>query len=82
MKAVLKGALCKFYSHLVVKFDFAFKRIYAPSLSYYLTVVEGFACPNDPQELRCRGLYAPGRVTHGKQVRGEGPDKRWLKRPL
>ena len=46
-------------------------------------MVEGFACPNDPQELRCRGLYAPGRVTHGKQVRGEGPDKRWLKkRPL
>ena len=26
---IVKGALCNFYSHLVVKFDFAFKRIYA-----------------------------------------------------
>ena len=25
----VKGALCNFYSHLVVKFDFTFKQIYA-----------------------------------------------------
>ena len=44
-------------------------------MSYYLIVVEGFACPNDPRSSVVGGFYAPGRVSNGKRVRGEGPDK-------
>ena len=34
-----------------------------------------------PRSSVVGGFYAPGRVTHGNQVRGEGPDKVQLRRP-
>ncbi|KAI3359443.1 hypothetical protein L3Q82_002939 [Scortum barcoo] len=45
-----------------------------PSLNRHLTEVEGFVCPNDPRSYVVEGHYAPGRVSHGKQVLGDGPD--------
>ncbi|KAI3369124.1 hypothetical protein L3Q82_026083 [Scortum barcoo] len=45
-----------------------------PSLNRHLTVVEGFVCPNDPRSYVVEGHYAPGRVSHGKQVLGDGPE--------
>lgn len=37
--------------------------------------VEGLMCPRDPRGYVVGGLFSPGRVTHGKLVLGEGPDK-------
>ena len=54
----------------------------SPSWHCHLTEMEGFGCPNDPRSYVVGGLFAPGRVTKGKLVQGEGPDKVQFLRPL
>ena len=55
---------------------------YSSSFSWncHLTVVEGFGCPNDPRSYVVGVLFVPGRVTQGKLVLGEGPDKAWFEK--
>ena len=48
---VLKGALCNFHSHLVVKLDFAFKQIFAC----------GFKCSLKPVGTTASGISQDSR---------------------
>lgn len=41
----------------------------------YLIVVEGFVCPRVPRGYVVQVLLPPDRVSNGKLVLGEGPDK-------
>ena len=52
------------------------------SLNRHLTVVEEFEYPNDPRSYVVGGSFAPGRVSHGRLVLGEGSDKERFKSPF
>ena len=54
----------------------------SPSLSYYLTVVEGFACPNDPQELVVGGFMPLVGSPMANRSGGRGQTKGGSKDPL
>ena len=45
-----------------------------PFVDHHPIVVEEFQCPNDPGAM-LSGAAAPGKVSHGKVVLGEGSDK-------
>lgn len=46
-----------------------------------LVVVEAFVCPSNLRGYVDKGLSSPGRLSHGKLVLGEGPEKESFKNP-